>query len=163
MKQFLFLGKHLSTLMDTIGGAVLTGMMFLTVLDVAMRYLGTPFMGTYELVSMAGAVVIGFGFPQTTMEDGNVKVDFLIENAPAIVKKIFFVFTKLLGITLFALMGYGLIAKAMELQSVNEASLTLRLPLYPLAYALGVCSIIESIALVCVLIQGLYQGGSANE
>jgi TRAP-type C4-dicarboxylate transport system permease small subunit len=162
MKQFLFLGRHLSKLMDTIGGTVLTGMMLLTVLDVAMRYLGVPFMGTYELVSMAGAVVISFGFPQTTMEDGNVKVDFLIESAPRAVNKFFFVFTKLLGITLFAFMGYGLIAKAIELQSVNEASLTLRVPLYPVGYGLGVCSLIESIALICVLIEGLFKG-DANE
>jgi TRAP-type C4-dicarboxylate transport system permease small subunit len=159
MKQFLFLGRHLSKLMDTIGGTVLTAMMFLTVLDVAMRYLGVPFMGTYELVSMAGAVVISFGFPQTTLEDGNVKVDFLIEKAPSAVNKFFFVFTKLLGITLFALMGYGLIAKAIELQSVNEASLTLRVPLYPIGYGLGVCSFIQSIALICVLIEGLFKGG----
>jgi TRAP-type C4-dicarboxylate transport system permease small subunit len=160
MNQFLSMGRHLSKFLDVIGGAVLAGMMFLTVFDVAMRYLGIPFMGAYELVSMAGAVVIGFGLPQTTLDDGNVKVDFLIESAPKLVKKLFFVFTKLLGITLFAVMGYGLIAKAMELQAVNEASLTLRMPLFPVGYGLGVCALIESLALSCVLLKGLYQGGS---
>jgi TRAP-type C4-dicarboxylate transport system permease small subunit len=160
MKNFLSLGRHLSKLMEIIGGAVLVGMMFLTVLDVLMRYLGVPFMGTYELVSMAGAVVIGFGFPQTTLDDGNVKVDFLVENSSAAIRKVFFVSTRILGIALFVVMGYGLIAKAMELQAVNEASLTLRVPLYPVGYGLGVCSFIESIALTCVLLKGLTQGGT---
>jgi len=156
MNTVLFLSKHLSKYMDIIGGTVLALMMFLTVVDVVMRYLGVPFMGTYELVSMAGAVVIGFGFPQTTMDNGNVNVDFLIEIAPSPVKIFFLVCTKILGIALFAAMGYGLIVKAIELQSVNEASLTLRMPLAPLAYALGACSFVESLALFSVLIQGLY-------
>jgi TRAP-type C4-dicarboxylate transport system permease small subunit len=156
MDVVLVMSKHLSKYMDIIGGTMLTLMMLLTVVDVVMRYLGVPFMGTYELVSMAGAVVIGFGFPQTTMDNGNVNVDFLIERAPNPVKKFFLVCTKILGIALFAAMGYGLIAKAIELQSVNEASLTLRMPLAPLAYALGACSFVESLALFCVLIQGLY-------
>jgi len=156
MNTVLFLSKHLSKLMDIIGGTVLALMMLLTVVDVVMRYLGVPFMGTYELVAMAGAVVIGFGFPQTTLDNGNVKVDFLIEVAPIPVKKFFLIFTKILGIAFFAALGYGLIAKAIELQSVNEASLTLRMPLAPLAYALGACSFVESLALFCVLMQELY-------
>ncbi len=160
MNIVLTLGKHLSKLMDIIGGTMLALMMLLTVVDVAMRYCGVPFMGTYELVAMAGAVVIGFGFPQTTLDNANVNVDFLIESAPNPVKKIFLVCTKIMGIALFAVMGYGLIAKALELQSVNEASLTLRMPLAPLAYALGACSFVESIALTCVLIKGLYPGGN---
>jgi TRAP-type transport system small permease protein len=160
MKVFLTLGRRLCKLMETIGGAVLAGMMFLTVLDVIMRYIGAPFMGAYELVSMAGAVVIGFGFPQTTLDDGNVKVDFLIENASRRIRTVFFVCTKCMGIALFAVMGYGLIAKAMELQTVNEASLTLRVPLCPVGYGLGICAFIESIALICVLFRGLSQGGN---
>lgn len=159
MNIVLVLNNHLSKFMDIVGGTILALMMLLTVLDVIMRYLGVPFMGTYELVSMAGAVVIGFGFPQTTMNNGNVNVDFLIELAPSPVKKFILICTKSLGIAIFAAMGYGLIVKAIELQSVNEASLTLRMPLAPLAYALGVCSFVESLALLCVLIKGL-QGGN---
>jgi TRAP-type C4-dicarboxylate transport system permease small subunit len=162
MNTVLALGKHLSKLMDIIGGTVLALMMLLTVVDIAMRYLGVPFMGTYELVAMAGAVVIGFGFPQTTMDNANVTVDFLVEGAPRAARNFLLVCTKIMGIVLFAAMGYGLIAKAIELQSVNEASLTLRMPLSPLAYALGACSFVESLALACVLIKGLCPGG-ANE
>jgi TRAP-type transport system small permease protein len=163
MKHFVRVGGYLSRLLEAIGAVVLAGMMFLTTFDVLMRYLGIPFMGAYELVSMAGAIVIGFGIPETTLQDANVKVDFLVEGAPRIVKMCFFTFTKLLGIALFVCMGYGLMAKAIELQSVNEASLTLRMPLFPVGYGLGVCFFLEAVVLSGLLVQGLCRKEVADE
>ncbi len=163
MKRFVNVGGHLSRLLEAIGAVMLAGMMFLTTFDVFMRYLGIPFMGAYELVSMAGAIVIGFGIPETTQQDANVKVDFLVEGASHVIKTFFFVVTRLMGIALFMFMGYGLMAKAVELQSVNEASLTLRMPLYPVGYGLGVCAFIEAFVLTCVLAQGLRRKEAVHE
>ena len=54
------------TILNHIGGAALTFMMFLTVSDVLLRAFGHPIMGTYEIVSQSLAVVIGFGIPKVS-------------------------------------------------------------------------------------------------
>jgi TRAP-type C4-dicarboxylate transport system permease small subunit len=157
MEIVLTLGKRLSWFFDVIGAAVLSGMMFLTVTDVTMRYLGRPFMGTYELVSMAGAIVIGFSIPQTSMQNGHVMVEVLVEGASEKIKKILLVVTKLMGIALFLLLGYALMVKARELYGAQEVSLTLRIPVYPVCFGLGVCSFVEGFVLTALLLKGLVE------
>ena len=63
-----------------IAGLALIGIMFLTVTDVILREFKIPIVGTYEIVSLLGAVVIGFAIPQTSIERGHVLMDFLTES-----------------------------------------------------------------------------------
>ena len=77
MSTFNVIIKGLSRFMYWIAGAALTGIMFLTVADVFLRYLKMPILGTYEIVSLLGAIVIGFAIPQTTIDRGHVLMDFL--------------------------------------------------------------------------------------
>src|SRR5512136_3366614 len=92
---------RISKVMDVIGGVVLSLMMFVTVTDVILRFLGKPITGTYELVFLGGAVVIGCAIPQTSWQGGHVNVDFVIEYFPKMLKKIIVVFTRLLGMAFF--------------------------------------------------------------
>ena len=162
MKGLMSLAVRVSGVMRGIGAAALAGMMFLTVVDVILRYVGRPFMGTYEIVSLAGAVVIGFAVPQTTLEDGNVKVDFLVEAASGAIKRGLIVGTRLLGVALFCMLGYGLVAKATEVLKAGEVSLTLHIPFYPVAYGLGICSFVEAAVLLFLLFEALQEGGPSE-
>lgn len=162
MKTVVAVGKNLSKNMDLLGGAVLVGMVFITVIDVAMRYFGHPFMGTYELVGMAGAVAIGCGIAETTVQDGNVRVDILAQMLSVPIRKVLTACTSLLGITVFALLGYSLMVKGAELRAANEATMTLGMVIYPVVYALGACSFVQAFAIICALIWKLH-GGSNHE
>jgi len=66
-------------ILNHIGGAALTFMMFLTVTDVLLRAFGHPIMGTYEIVSQSLAVVIGFGIPKVSFDRGHVYMEFVTE------------------------------------------------------------------------------------
>ena len=79
MKRILDFGSRLSNWMDNVGGSILVIMMMLTVIDIALRISGRPITGTYELVALAGAMVVGFAVPQTTQENGHIGVDLLIQ------------------------------------------------------------------------------------
>ena len=61
-----------SKVLNVIGGSALTFMMCLTVADVLMRTGGHPILGTYEIVGLALALVIGFGIPKVSMDRGHV-------------------------------------------------------------------------------------------
>ena len=68
---------RISKVMDVVGGVVLSLMMLITVTDVILRFVGKPITGTYELVFLGGAVVIGCAIPRTSWEGGHVNVDFV--------------------------------------------------------------------------------------
>ncbi len=77
---------RISKVLDVVGGVVLSLMMLITVADVILRFFGKPITGTYELVFLAGAVVIGCAIPQTSWQGGHVNVDFVLEYLPRMVK-----------------------------------------------------------------------------
>ena len=82
-----------------------------------------------------------------------MNVDFAIEYLPGMFKKIIMVFTRLLGITFFVLLGWNLFAYGTNLFNKHEVSLTLHVPYYPVAYILGICAFVECLALLSGLIR----------
>jgi TRAP-type C4-dicarboxylate transport system permease small subunit len=148
MRAFVAVCKRLSGGINGIAGAVLLIMMMLTVLDVVLRSLGHAITGTYELVAMAGAVVVGFAVAQTSWDRAHIYVDFLIENRSEAVKKSFFVGTRVMAIAIFALLAWNLFLKAGHLHRSGEVSMTLHVPYYPVAYSLAFCFFVECLILV---------------
>jgi TRAP-type C4-dicarboxylate transport system permease small subunit len=148
MKSFVSLVQRIDTWMNTVAEAALVGMMMLTVVDVGLRTIGSPIVGTYELVAMAGAIVIGFAVPKTSWDRGHVFVDLLVENRSRAVRNGLFVATRIVGIIIYALLSWNLVRKGIVLQRAGEVSLTLRMPLYPAAYALSLCFFVQVITLV---------------
>jgi TRAP-type C4-dicarboxylate transport system permease small subunit len=150
---------RISKVMDVVGGVVLTLMMLITVTDVILRFFGKPITGTYELVFLSGAVVIACAIPRTSLEGGHVNVDFAIEYLPGMFKKVVMVSTRLMGIAFFLLLGWNLFAYGTALLNKHEVSLTLHVPYYPVAYILGICAFVESLALLSGLIRTVREVG----
>ncbi|MHB8111248.1 MAG: TRAP transporter small permease [Syntrophorhabdaceae bacterium] len=153
--------KRFSGWMNGLASIVLFLMMMLTVVDVALRLFWKPITGTYELVAMAGAVVIGFAIPQTSWDKAHIAVDFLLEDRSRAVRVIFMCFTKGLGILLFLLLGSYLLMKANHLYRSGDVSLTLQIPYYPVAYGLAFCSFLEALVLL-LNIYLLFKDGEKN-
>ena len=158
MRLFETAVLRVSKIMDVVGGTVLTLMMLITVLDVVLRFFKKPITGTYELVFLGGAVVIGCAIPVTSWEGGHVCVDFLLEHFPKGVKKMIEVSTKCLGIAFFLLLGCNLFILGQELLKSGEVSLTLHVPYYPAAFILGICAFVECLVLA-MLIAKIIRGG----
>jgi TRAP-type C4-dicarboxylate transport system permease small subunit len=158
MQVFHSMVLRVGKTMDGIGGAVLTLMMLVTVLDVVLRFFKIPITGTYELVFLSGAVVIGCAIPVTSWEGGHVNVDVLVEHFPAAVRKGLAVFNRTLGVIFFVLLGINLFLLGMDLYKSGEVSLTLHVPYYPVAYILALCSFVEALVLVSSLIRTVSGG-----
>jgi TRAP-type C4-dicarboxylate transport system permease small subunit len=144
MKLFVKIIKKINYWMNSISEVLLFFMMMLTVLDVVLRSLGSPIVGTYELVSMIGALIVGFSVPQTSWDRAHVFVDFMIENRSEAVKNSFFITTRIIGIITIVILAYTLFVKATTLHRSGEVSMTLHVPYYPVAYALSVCFLLEA-------------------
>jgi len=145
--------QGLSKFLDIFAGVAITFIMLLTVLDVVMRSFRKPIIGTYELVAFSGAIVIGFAVPLTTLLKGHVLVDFFVLKFPKAVRVSVDVITRLLGIWLFALLGWNLLKMGMDFYRTGEVSLTLQLPFYPVAFGLGVCAFFQCLVLIAQIFQ----------
>ncbi len=153
MRAFLAVVKTISGWMNGLAAVVLFLMMMLTVCDVVLRAVGKSITGTYELVAIAGAIVVGFAVAQTSWDKGHIFVDFLIENRSPAVKNTVNTLTRIVGILIFALLSWNLFLKANHLYTSGEVSMTLHIPYYPACYGLAFCFLVECFVLVADIIR----------
>jgi TRAP-type C4-dicarboxylate transport system permease small subunit len=149
MQRLLQIVSKIGRWMNAIAAVVLGFMILLTVADVILRYFRRPIIGTYEMVALSGAVIIGFSLPFTSMMKGHINVDLLTQKLPPKGRKIFSSITKCLGIILFLIIGWNLFILGMDFHKVGEVTPTRHLPIYPVLYGVGVCCFLESLALLC--------------
>jgi TRAP-type C4-dicarboxylate transport system permease small subunit len=142
-----FLGI-VTKILNYIGSAALTFMMLLTVADVVMRAFGRPIIGTYEIVGLSLALVVGFTIPKVSYERGHVFMEVVVERLTKRNKNILNTFTRILCIILFVMIGYNLFLAGNEFHMSGEVSPTIQIPFYPLAYGVGICCFIECLVFV---------------
>ena len=136
-----------------IAGIALVGIVFLTVADVFLRMFKFPIEGTYEIVSMLGAVVIGFAVPQTTIDRGHVLMDFLTDRLSFGGQRVLHLVTRLLACLTFSIIGWNLFKLGNDLKETGQVSLTLKFPEYPVAYGVAFCCLLECLVLLSDLIK----------
>ena len=141
--------REISRFLNIIAGVALTFMMTITVADVVLRFFRRPIVGTYELVALSGAIVVGFSIPFTSWQRGHIYVDFLIAKLSVRARNIFHTVTRCLGIGLFFLIGWNLMVVGADLHRSGEVSLTLQLPFYPVAWGVGICCLAQCLVLLC--------------
>lgn len=129
--------------LNIIAGTALTWMMLLTVADVFMRAGGHPILGTYEMVALSLAIVIGFSIPSVSLDRKHVNMEIILDKLSKRNRAIMNTFTRLLCIILFAIIGYNLFLIGGEFHASGEVSSTLKLPFFPVAYGVGVCCCLE--------------------
>jgi TRAP-type C4-dicarboxylate transport system permease small subunit len=146
-------GMHLA------GGAALAGMMLVTVADVVLRSFKNPITGTYELVGFLGAAAIGFSLPQTSLDKGQVLMDFLTRRLPAGAARSLNALTRVTGSSLFALIAWNLFAMGSSLRQSGDETPLLHLPHFLLAWGIAAACAVESLVLAA---EGLAGEGRAR-
>jgi TRAP-type C4-dicarboxylate transport system permease small subunit len=153
MKVFCGIIGKLSEVMYSVAGLMLVFMMLLTTTDVILRFLGKPLPGTYELVGLTGAIVIGFAIPQTSLLKGHVYVEFLIDRFTVEHRSVVLLFVKIMVLLLFVIFGIYLFKMAADMAEAEEVTQNLRIPFYPITYAVGACCFIECLVMVSDMIK----------
>ena len=135
--------KIVSKVLNSIAGVAVTIMMLLTVADVLLRAGGRPIIGTFEIVALLLALVIGFGIPQVSLDKGHVSMEVLVEKLSRKGKNIMHTFTRLLCLGLFAFIGINLFNVGARFHASGEVSATIKIPFYPVAYGVAICCLLE--------------------
>jgi TRAP-type C4-dicarboxylate transport system permease small subunit len=158
MRWFVKTCNRLGSWMNGIAGTIIFFMMGLTVVDVILRFFGKPITGTYELISVSGAIVIGYAIPRTSLDHGHISVDLFTDRASESLRNRLFIATRIPGIALFLALTWFLFTKGYALYKVGEVSLLLQIPYYPLAYALSFCCLIQSLVLITDIVSVFDKG-----
>jgi TRAP-type C4-dicarboxylate transport system permease small subunit len=161
VNAFMKTVEQIGKLLNVIAGISLISLMVLTITDVILRGFNRPVAGTYELVALLGAIAIGLSMPHTSFQRGHIYVDFLIAGFSQGVRNGFNIATRCMVFSLFLIAGWNLLKYGWGLQKSGEVSLTLQLPFYPVAYAVGLCCFVQCLVVICDLMK-IY-GGNYDE
>jgi TRAP-type C4-dicarboxylate transport system permease small subunit len=134
------------------GGICILAMMFLTCSDVFLRIFQRPITGAYELVGFLGALFVSFSLAHTSFQRGHIAVDFLVQKLSDGARVMILCINDLLGSLLFGLIAYQSMVYGSKLKSAGEVSMTLKLPVFPVVYGIGLgCGLLSLLLLVAVL------------
>jgi TRAP-type C4-dicarboxylate transport system permease small subunit len=153
MKRFMSAVYKIDVTFHVISGLTLAFMMVVTLLDVIMRNIGHPIVGTVEIISFCGSVVVGFAIPYTSWKKAHVYVDLVVDKLSPRSKVIMAVITRGMGIALFVFIGYNFIVYGRDLLRTGEVSASFRFPYYPIAFGLALSCFLQSITLFCDLVR----------
>ncbi|MEM7693806.1 MAG: TRAP transporter small permease [Pseudomonadota bacterium] len=127
-------------------GLLLTAMMGLTVVDVVGRYLlNAPVPGAFEATEIMLALAIFAGLPIVTARGEHVSVRLLVDHFPAPLRRVLDLIAELFVAALLAGAAYLLIQRGAALADFGDATVLLRIPLAPVAFALAVLSAIAAV------------------
>lgn len=132
--------RALSSLFNLVASIALLIIMTLTCLDVSFRYFFShPIPGTYDVVSLLGAIVAAFAMPYTMLQKGHVAVEILIQNLSKRKQLVIETLTHLLGIAFFLVLVWQSIVLGNHMKRVGEVTPTLLVPFYPILYCMAIC------------------------
>jgi TRAP-type C4-dicarboxylate transport system permease small subunit len=138
MDAFESVARRVSKWFNGIALASLSVMLGLVTADIlGAKALGMPVPGAMDLTSLLGLLIIGFSTSETQIMGRHIKVDFVTMRTPERLRKIFRCISITLCILFFTAAVWRVFNYAHGFQVSGEASLTVKIPLAPFAYALA--------------------------
>lgn len=126
------LAKNVTRMMTAVGATVLAMMMFLTALDVGLRYVfNRPLVGAFELVEYMMAILIPFSIVYCAHNRGHVAVELILGQFPEKVQACFDLVTTFLSILFVIVIAWQNFLYIHETYILGLTSAVLLIPTYP--------------------------------
>jgi TRAP-type C4-dicarboxylate transport system permease small subunit len=137
---------HASALLDAVAGAIALGLMAMTVVDVAGRYLlNAPLAGAYELTQYGLALLIFAALPQVTAAGEHVSVDLFEKAMPAWARRALAVLWAVVIAAALLFLAWRLTFLAERLARYGDSTPTLKVPLAPLAWIMAGSAVLSGL------------------
>ncbi len=138
----------LSRWSDRVAQGALVTIMLLIIGNILLRIAWEPILGTYDLVSFLGAVLISFALAHCAVQKGHVAIGIVVERLSQRAQAITDSITGIFSVGIFAVIGWQCIVYATKLWQANVLSVTLLVPYFPVIYGVGFASIMLSLVLL---------------
>ncbi|MFC1860940.1 TRAP transporter large permease subunit [Chloroflexota bacterium] len=130
----------------SVGASIIAVMMFLTAVDVILRYFfNRPIIGSFELTEYLMVSAISFTLAYCAILKGHVRVDVIISLLPQGVQLVIRSIVTILALGLFSLVTWQSAIQAGIIQASGAYSSVLRIPTYPFVWVLFVGSALLSL------------------
>jgi TRAP-type C4-dicarboxylate transport system permease small subunit len=152
--------KKLSLWFNGFALIALTAMLIVITMDIiGAKVFSRPVPGAMDVTSLLAVLLIGFSMTQTFVMGRHIKVDFVTRRLPRGLSRVLRSISSALCLLFFLIVVWRLFLYAHDLQSYGEKTLTVKISLFPFAYALAVAF---TPMLLAVLIQ-LYNNWKGSD
>jgi TRAP-type C4-dicarboxylate transport system permease small subunit len=140
------LTDKLETALGVAAAAVLFTMMLITTVDVIGRYLfNKPLAGGFELTEMMLAALIYCGLPLVSKRREHIVIDTFDTFMSPSVKRVLDVAADVVCFLTLSGIGYLIFRRAVRVAEYGDTTSVLKLPLAPVAYAMGTMIVIAAL------------------
>jgi TRAP-type C4-dicarboxylate transport system permease small subunit len=131
--------RKMSKFFDRVAGWGIIAIMLLIVVNVLMRTLiGQSILGAYEHVGFLSALVIGWSLAYCAIEEGHIKVEFLMAKFPERIQGFINIIINITTVGFLSVAFWQLIEHAESIRISGQVSPTTQFPFYPFIYMIAV-------------------------
>jgi|LFRM01.1.fsa_nt_gb TRAP-type C4-dicarboxylate transport system permease small subunit len=135
MAIFTSFVNKLSRFLDKLAGLFLSAMVLLMVANIVLRELfHKPFLGTYELVSLFSAALIGLALAYCAVQNGHIAVTIVTDRLPRIPKALVESAVNIIGFCFWGVTSWQVIEYGRSLMESGVVSPTTQIPFYPFVF-----------------------------
>lgn len=120
----------------------------LITVDVILRLLGHPILGSYEVISIVMTVVVFASFAYGQREKRHIHVTMFIRRLPAAARLVVFGMTSLLSTAIVGCAAYAAFSQAGSAVDSGSATGVLEIPFYPFYYIEGLALALFTLVLL---------------
>jgi TRAP-type C4-dicarboxylate transport system permease small subunit len=128
--------EPVSRVLTYIGAGILAVMMFLTAMDVILRYIfSRPIKGTFEITAFMMAIVVSFALAYCAVKKGHITVDILVMHLPRRIQAAVGIFGHFATLVFLTLVMWQCYEYIFTIYKSNTLATTLPIPYYPFVAA----------------------------
>jgi TRAP-type C4-dicarboxylate transport system permease small subunit len=150
------IAKRLSQLLSFSAAAILAAMMFLTALDVCLRYFfNRPLAGAFELVGYMMAILVPFSIAYCYQEKGHIVVDLFMERFRTKTRNIVDIVTISITLVFTLVIAWQNLIHFLDVKESGLTSAVLSIPEYPFILPTAVAFATASLILFVRLLESI--------
>jgi TRAP-type C4-dicarboxylate transport system permease small subunit len=125
----------------------------LVVADVCLRrFFNSPIHGTSDLESLAFSIIVFCSLAWCAVNNRHVELDLITRRLPKTVQRVLELIMVFITTVILGVMSWQILKQGMALQSYNQKSTILGIPMYPFLYVAAFGSLIVALAFLVRLI-----------
>jgi TRAP-type C4-dicarboxylate transport system permease small subunit len=123
--------------LNVLSGIALVLMMGLVFVNVVLRAVWNPILGTYEFTGFLAAITITFALAHCASKKGHIAISIFADRLPLRIQAILNAFISVLSTALYAVISYQCVKYAINLYKIGEVSPATGTPFYPFVIAVA--------------------------
>jgi len=123
--------------MNWVSGAALAIMMCLVFINVVLRTVWRPILGTYDFTALLASVTVSFALAYCAAQKGHVAITLFVERLPKRIQGVCGALVGAIGAGLFIVLFWQSIKYGIRMDHVGEVTMTTETPFYPFIYGMA--------------------------